>query len=362
MPIFIPDATKGFVKRLDSADLKLAGIEGVVVNAYHLMTYPGVDVLKNACGIKKFMNFDGLVVSDSGGWQIFSLIHRTSNASLPSGSAGRKAGKITDDGVVFTTGGSSKQLFTPEKAIEVQFDIGADIIVCLDDFTPPNSSELVIKESVDRTILWAKRSKEKYLKLLEERGLGETTRPFLLGVIQGGYGRELRKYCAEKLIDIGFDGLGYGGWAIDEKSGKLDLEISDYIAKLIPDEYIKSSLGTGTPYDIVNLAKMGWDIFDCTLPTRDARHKRLYIFAEEPKSAKDLLNPEIHEFIYISREKFKHDLLPISEFCDCYTCKNYSRAYLYHLFRVGDPLAERLASIHNLRHFSRVIELIRRAS
>lgn len=348
LPIFLPDATRALVKTIDSKDVKEAGIEAVVVNTYHLLTYPGVSVLDEFEGVKNFMNFDGLVVTDSGGWQIFSLIHRD-----------KKAGSITEKGVTFKIGGGKKKLFTPEIAIQTQFKINSDIIICLDDFTPPDGDEAAIKSSVERTIRWAKRCKDEYLRILDEKGLNDENRPLLFSVIQGASSKEMRKYCAEELVKIGFDGYGFGGYLVDE-NGQLDLETFKYIASLIPDDAFKFALGTGMPRDIAEGALFGWDIFDCTLPTRDARHKRLYIFNKEPKSAKDLCDPQTHGYLYISREPFRRDKRPISDFCDCYTCKNYSRAYLSHLFNIEDPLAYRLATIHNLRTYSKMIEILRK--
>ena len=348
-PIFLPDATRAVTKSLDSKDLETAGIEGVVVNTYHLAETPGTSVLKAMGGVKGFMNFKGLVVSDSGGWQIFSLIHRSKNA-----------GKITDKGVTFSVGVKKKELFTPEKSVQVQFSIGSDIIICLDDFTPPDAPPDKVKETVERTVLWAKKSKEEYTKLLAQNDVTDENRPLLFAVIQGNNSRESRKYCAERLLEIGFDGLGYGGYAINEETHSLDLEISQYIADLIPDGVIRFALGVGSPYEIAMCSQMGWQIFDCTLPTRDARHKRLYVFTKQPESLEDLLNPQTYAFIYISREVYHRDSGPISAFCDCHTCKNYSKAYLKHLFDIEDTSAYRLASIHNLRHYSSLINLLRK--
>lgn len=347
LPQFLPDATRAVVKSIDSLDIQMAGIEGAVVNTYHLMHEPGASVIQKCGGIKKFMNFSGLVVTDSGGWQIFSLIHRNKNA-----------GKITDKGVTFSVGTRKKALFTPEKAIEVQFDIGSDIIICLDDFTPPKGTVSDIQVSVERTTLWAKRCKDKYLELCETKNLDAATRPHLYAVVQGGENLDMRKKSADELIDIGFDGYGFGGYLVDENSD-LDLDVSDKLARLIPNDRVKFALGTGSPYEIAMLRQFGWDIFDCTLPTRDARHMRLYTFVDPPHRKADLYNKANYSYLYIKREVFTRDTRPICEDCDCYTCKHYSRAYLHHLFKIEDTLAFRLATIHNLRHYSKVIELLR---
>lgn len=347
LPQFLPDATRAVVKSIDSSDLAHVKIEGVVVNTYHLMHEPGASVIEKCGGIKKFMNFSGLVVTDSGGWQIFSLIHRNKNA-----------GKITDKGVTFAIGNHKKALFTPEKAIEVQFAIGSDIIICLDDFTPPKGSVSDIQMSVERTTQWAKRCKARYLELCEERKLDKSNRPHLYAVVQGGVNLDMRKKSADELIEIGFDGYGFGGYLVDENSD-LDLDVSQKLAGLIPDDRVKFALGTGSPYEIAMLRQFGWDIFDCTLPTRDARHMRLYTFVSPPQRKVDLYDKANFNYLYIKREVFTRDMRPICEDCDCYTCKNYTRAYLHHLFKIEDTLAFRLATIHNLRHYSKVIELLR---
>lgn len=350
LPTYLPDATRAVVKSIDTRDFKDAKIEACVVNTYHLMSYPGLSVLKEYSGVKNFMNFDGLVTSDSGGWQIFSLIHRNKNS-----------GSITDKGVTFSIGGAKKKkLFTPEDAVDIQFNIGSDIMVCLDDFTPPDASEKEIEESVNRTILWAKRCKEEFGRLIEKNGLNETNRPWLLAPVQGASNKELRKYCAQELIKIGFDSYGFGGYPIDDDAKTLDLDISEYLASLLPNDQPKFALGLGKPWEIAQLYKLGWDIFDCTLPTRDARHHRLYVFKKEPKTLDDVTNKDNYEYVYITREKFIRDKAPISDFCDCYTCKNYSRGYLRHLFNIEDSTAERLCTIHNLRTYSKVIEILRK--
>jgi queuine tRNA-ribosyltransferase len=347
LPQFLPDATRAVVKSVDSNTLKSAQIEGVVVNTYHLMHEPGPSVIEASGGIKSFMNFDGLVTTDSGGWQIFSLIHRNKNA-----------GSITDKGVSFAIGKYKKKLFTPEDSIDIQFKIGSDIIICLDDFTDPAGKIDKITESVTRTTLWAKRCKDRYNQLCEQKGLNDKTRPHIYSVVQGGANLEMRQKSAEELNSIGFDGFGFGGYLVDENSD-LDLNVAQKLTQLIPQDKVRFALGTGSPYEIAMCRQFGWDIFDCTLPTRDARHMRLYVFNEPPQNMQDLLKKEIYGYLYIKREEFTRDFRPIEEACDCYTCKNYTRAYLHHLFKIEDTLAFKLATIHNLRHYTKVIQLLR---
>jgi queuine tRNA-ribosyltransferase len=350
-PTFFPDATRGVIRGLDSCDLKAAKVEGLIVNTYHLMTQPGTTVLEEIGGIKKFMNWDGWVVSDSGGFQLLSMIYR--NASL---------GKITADGVTFYRGSKGRRKryhFTPEKSIQVQFSIGSDILICLDDCPSATANQEENEISVKRTIQWAKRCKEEYLKQLDLCKIDGSHRPHLFAVIQGGNDKNLREKCANELMKIGFDGFGFGGWPLG-RQGNLNTEILSFTANLMPDNLPKFALGVGNPQAIVEGFKMGYNIFDCVLPTRDARHQRLYVFSEDPEKI-DILDPkEIYQYLYILREKYVRDDKPISEFCDCYTCKNYSRSYLHHLFKIEDSLAGRLATIHNLRMYTRLIENLRK--
>lgn len=341
LPIYLPDATKAVVKGLSKQDLIDSNVDGVVVNTYHLASKG----LIKFGGIKNFMNFEGLVVSDSGGWQVFSLIHRR---------AGQ--GKITDDGVIFEKG---QKIFTPEDSIRAQFEIGSDIIICLDDFTSPTASNEEIKKSVDRTILWAERCKSEFKKIVFEKNFTSETRPLLFSVIQGHFNKELRSYCANELMKIGFDGYGFGGYPINLE-GNLDLEISEYVANLIPEDAYKFALGVGRPWDIAQLYEFGWEIFDCTLPTRDARHNRLYVFKDSPdKNSDKLKSKDFYEYIYINKGLYENDLSPISDFCECPVCKNYSRAYIHHLNKIKDLAYLRLSAVHNLWTYNKVIELLR---
>ena len=226
----------------------------------------------------------------------------------------------------------------------------------MDDFTPPNATKEQNEATVDRTTLWAQRSKKEYEIQLKKRGLNNSTRPLLFAVIQGDRDKDLRKKSADALKAIGFDGYGFGGYLVDSDNN-LDLVMSEFICDLIPFGSIKFALGVGKPWDIASLYKMGWDIFDCTLPTRDARHKRLYNFASDPKDL-DLTKKESYEYVNIARGRYTDDKGPIGEHCGCHTCKNFSRAYLNHLFRIGDTSAYRLATIHNLWTYNMVISLL----
>jgi len=363
LPIFLPDATLGVTRNLDSLDLAKVGLQGVMVNTYHLIQKPGEEVLKKVSGIKKMMNWSGFVSSDSGGFQLFSLIRKNPNL-----------GKIIDDGIVLYSGPKkqSKTLFTPEDSIRMQFVIGSDVMTCLDDFTPPEANEKRIEESVIRTIAWAKRAKIEFEKQLVEHGFDKNNRPLLLAPIQGHDHEKWRTYCADELQKIGFDLYGLGGWPFT-KDDQFDYSFCKLNAGLTSKDSLRFALGVGTPENIVKLFFMGYQFFDCVLPTRDARHQRLYTFKVDPKtlsrtdleklSKEDRLS-EIFDYCYINKGQFATDTRAVSEFCDCLICQKtndipqVSKAYLHHLFKIGDGSAFRLASLHNLRVYTQLIEIL----
>ena len=350
LPMFLPDATLGVVRSLSTQQIKQAGIQGVVINTYHLMTSPGLKVLEKAGGIEKFMNWPGLTASDSGGFQLFSLIQQNP-----------KLGRITDDGVVLYSGEKQqkKALFTTEKSIQVQFAINSDIMICLDDFSPIDASPKRLKQSVERTVDWAQRSKIEFEKQYKKRKLTEKNRPLLLAVVQGHRDYQLRQQCAQQLIKIGFDGYGFGGWPFDDR-GNFDYKMAQITAKATPNDKLRFALGVGSPENIVRLRKMGYDLFDCVLPTRDARHQRLYVFDQNPTKIKfnQIKNQtkNWYKYFYLDRGKYAYDFLPVSKYCNCPACTRHSRAYLHHLFKIKDGLAYQLASLHNLHFYAQLMK------
>jgi len=376
-PFFMPDATRGFVKSLSNLDLEKVGIGPMVVNTYHLYLNPGMELIKKAArlapastslggstsslresrlgGIHKFMNWNGPLLSDSGGYQVFSLIHKNP-----------KMGKITEDEVIFRSPlDGSKHIITPEKAIQIQFDLGVDMMVCLDD-PPPNSyTKEKIKKAVERTLRWAKRCKIEYDEQIKKRKIKKEERPLLFGVIQGGEHLDLRKMCADGLVKIGFDGYGFGARHLDSE-GHFLAEVLQYTAGLIPENSLRFALGVGTPEDIARCVAIGWDMFDCVIPTREGRHGRLFLWKRNPKSQipnpKQIQNSKskFYQTININNEKFKADFSPVDKNCDCELCRNYTKAYLRHLFVSKDPLGMRLASIHNLKFYMELMEKLRK--
>lgn len=318
------------MRSIDTTDLELTQTPGILVNTFHLWQELDKNILNNFDGIGDFMDFRGGIISDSGGFQVMSVIK-----------SGIMKGKIIDEGVIFYPSKKKKIILTPEKSIEFQMRLKTDMIIVLDDFTDPKANYEEAKESVERTIAWAKRSKAEFVRLSKDH------QPYILGVVQGGKFQDLRKYCTQELVKIGFDGLGYGGWPIDEK-GTFDLISAQTIADNSPKNYFLYGLGVGKPEDIVACAKLGFNIFDCVLPTRDGRHGRLYVYDAESIDAINIMKPNFYKFNS-----------PNNLACDCLLCTRYSREYLAHLFRIKDFTAGRLATIHNLRFYSILMEKIR---
>lgn len=343
-PFFMPDATRGTVRGVTSEELEAIGLDAMVVNTYHLFLQPGMERIVQAGGIHRFMNWKKPLLSDSGGYQVYSLIHK--NPLL---------GKITEEGAEFKSVLSGKKhMLTPERAIQVQFDLGVDMMVCLDDPRPNSSPREEIEKALERTLRWAKRCKEEFVKQVASRGLSEENRPLLFGVVQGGTIPELRKKCVDGLEEIGFDGYGFGSRHVDEKGEFLD-EIVRYTASVLPEDKPRFALGVGTPRDIVRFFEYGWDMFDCVIPTREGRHGRLFLWKDGTLDGAG----EFYETINIMNSCFRDDFSPVDKNCDCPLCKNYTRAYLRHLFSAKEPLSAHLATLHNLRFYVKLMERLR---
>ncbi len=333
LPAFFPDATYGKIRSINISDLKKTKTKGLVVNAYHLFKENLLEEIQKSKGIHNYMNFKKPIISDSGGFQIMSLIHKNS-----------KLGKITEKGAFFVIDGK-KFILTPEKCIEIQLKIGSDIIMCLDDCTKPELKYKDQLKSVERTIRWAKRCKIHFEKLTKK----ENKKPSLFAIIQGGESKRLRKKCAEELLKIKFNGYSFGGWPV--KKGKLLKEILEYTSSLIPNNFPKYAMGIGKPKDIIECIKMGYTLFDCVIPTREARHKRLYIFH------KDYKNKLENSFSFLKINlKSKNSKKKISNFCSCELCSKYNQKELFEMFRKNPEKARRLSTIHNLTFYSTLLE------
>jgi queuine tRNA-ribosyltransferase len=348
LPTFLPDATLGVVRSVDSCDLERCGIQGLVMNAFHLMQRPGSSTVQALGGLHKMSGWKRPITTDSGGFQAYSLIRQNS-----------KYGNLTDKGIIFRPEGSDRKLqLTPEKTIQLQLSYGSDILFCLDDCTHVDDSLETQRESVKRTIDWARRCKEEFQHIFNQKRIPKEKQPLLFAVIQGGGYRELRHQCAEALLEIGFDGFGYGGWPLDSQ-GNLLTEIMAYTRELVPPEFPMHALGVGHPPNIVQCVKMGYDLFDSAMPTRDARHGRLYAFTTEEFSLSSTLENKWFSYIYVQDKKYIKSEAPVSYYCDALCCSNYSLGYLNHLFNINDTLFFRLATIHNLRFMTQLTERLR---
>ena len=346
LPAFFPDATYAAVRAADFGAVERAGLHGCEMNSYHLMTKPGAKLVKALGGLHGFSGYRGAILTDSGGFQLYSLIRE--NPAY---------GEIRDKEIIFRPdGGKDKLTFTPEKCIQAQFQYGSDIMMALDMCTHPDDPPEVQRRSVELTVAWSRRCKAEFDKLCG----GRENRPLLFGIVQGGADPELRKECGERLEEIGFDGYGFGGWPLGA-NGEFRADVLQMAADAMPDHKVKYAMGLGRPEEIAACVQMGYTLFDCVIPTREARHQRLYVFADgcENADAVRRADGKFYRFHYAMDDKHARDPRPVDERCDCALCRNHSRAYLHHLFRVGDPSAMRLATEHNLRFYGRLMELLR---
>jgi queuine tRNA-ribosyltransferase len=345
LPAFLPDGTRAVVRGLDAADVAACGIEAMMVNALHLSTNPGTSTVAALGGVHRFMGWDGIVASDSGGFQAWSLAH-----------ANAKLGSVTDKGFVYRhEKNGPKHLLTPEKCIRHQLELGSDILFCLDQCTHPDDSREVQEASVARTIAWARRCRDEFAaRVGGAPGDGGSDRPLLFAVVQGGNAADLRERCADELARMGFDGFGFGGWPVAEDGGLTDMVAR--VAELLPIDAPKHALGIGKPDNIVTAWRAGYRLFDCAIPTRDARRRRLYVTSDNVYT--DLKNIENSSFLYIEDERYARDDSPVDP---TLSDSGPSRAYLHHLFKIKDSSAERLATKHNLSFYARLIERLRAA-
>jgi queuine tRNA-ribosyltransferase len=348
LPVFLPDATVGVVRSVDSVDLEQCGIQAVVMNTFHLMQRPGSSTVTALGGLHKMCGWRRPIITDSGGFQAYSLIRQNA-----------RYGYLNDKGVTFQPDGSSRKFhLTPEKSIQLQLSYDSDILVCLDDCTHVDDSLEVQQASVGRTIDWARRCKREFQRLLQQKQVPQDQRPLLFAVIQGGGSLELRRRCAGELLEIGFDGFGYGGWPLDN-AGKLLTAIIAYTRELVPPEFPMHALGIGHPASVVACARMGYSLFDSAMPTRDARHGRLYAFTTETADPDSSWGDKWFTYVYVNDDKAVKNNAPVSRFCDCLCCSRYSVAYLHHLFKINDGLFLRLATIHNLRFMTQLTERLK---
>ena len=316
----------------------------MVMNTFHLMQKPGSSTIQAFGGLHKFSGWPGIIITDSGGFQAYSLIHESD-----------RFGSLSDREIIFHPEGKDRKfILSPEKSIQLQISYDTNVVICLDDCTHVDAPREEQELAVERTLSWARRCKDEYLHQMDQRQIEENQRPLIFGVIQGGGHPDLRRKCAEGLLEIGFDGFGYGGWPLDAR-GELLEDMVQLTRSLVPAEYPMHALGIGHPINLVKTYQLGYDIFDCALPTRDARHGRLMRFTTPPDSP---LPPDDSwlAYVYFQEKKYIKDQRPISEYCDCPVCQHYSIGYLHHLFKTGDWLYQRLATLHNLRFMTQLTE------
>jgi len=318
-PVFMPVGTQAAVKTLTPEELKENDTSIILSNTYHLFLRPGNRLIKNMGGLHKFMHWNGPILTDSGGFQVFSL---------------NKLTKIKEEGVYFNSHiNGSKCFLSPEISMEIQQDLGADIVMVFDEPVPYPSSYEYAKNSNEMNSRWAERCKKRHSE--ENQAL--------FGIIQGAMFKDLRKQSVENIVEIGFDGYAIGGLSVGEPKD-LMLEFVDYTAPLLPEEKPRYIMGVGTPTDIIKGILCGIDMFDCVLPTRNARNGTL--FTSEGK-------------VVIKNSKYADDESPPDPICLCYTCRHYSRAYLRHLFVAQEILSSRLNTIHNVYFYNNLMKRIR---
>ena len=318
-PMFMPVGTNATVKTLSPEEIKEMGCGIILANTYHLWLRPGENIVNKAGGLHKFMNYDGPILTDSGGFQVFSLA---------------KPKDITEEGVHFKNHLNGDKLFlTPEKSIEIQNKLGSDIVMSFDECIGYPATYEYCKNSVERTLRWAKRGKDVF----------NNPNQMLFGIVQGGEYPDLRKHCAEKLVEMNFDGYSVGGTSVGEDKQtmyKMVKMSTDYL----PKDKLRYLMGVGDPIDLIENVLRGIDIFDCVSPTRLARHGHAYT-----KNGK----------INLKNSKYKEDFTPVEKNCNCYACKNYTKSYIKHLITNNETFGARLLSIHNIYFLEHLMEEIR---
>lgn len=318
-PIFMPVGTRATVKTLSPEELKDIHSAVILANTYHLWLRPGEDIVAKAGGLHKFMNYDGPILTDSGGFQVFSLAEKKN---------------IKEEGVLFKSHIDGRKLFlTPELSIQIQNKLDSDIAMSFDECPPYPVTYDYMKQSVERTIRWAKRGKDVHSNKNQS----------LFGIVQGGEFEDLRNFSAKETVKLDFDGYSIGGTSVGEDKDTM-YKMIDYAIKYLPEDKPRYLMGVGDPLDILEGVERGVDMFDCVLPTRIARHGNAFTR---------------HGKLNIRNEKYKEDFTPIEDNCDCYACRHYTKAYIRHLMVCEETFGARLLSIHNLRFLIKLVEDIR---
>lgn len=328
LPAFMPVGTYGTVKSVTPEEIRDSGADIILGNTFHLMLRPGTSVIRAHGGLHEFMHWDGPILTDSGGFQVFSL------AALR---------KLSEEGVRFRSPVDGDEVFlTPERSMEVQHDLNADVAMIFDECTPYPASEREARESMELSLRWARRSRERFDAL---RDAAPDRGEALFGIVQGGMYRSLRQASLAGLRDLGFDGYAIGGLAVGETEAER-LAVLDDLQPLLPEDAPRYLMGVGTPIDIAEAVSRGIDMFDCVIPTRHARNGHLFTSEGVVK---------------IRNSRYTDDTRPLDPDCACYTCRHYSRAYLRHLEKCGEMLGPRLGTVHNLYYYQRLMQSLRDA-
>lgn len=325
-PVFMPVGTVGTVKAMTPHEVKDLGAEIILGNTYHLMLRPGHEIIRQLGGLHRFMGWDGPILTDSGGFQVFSL---------------GDLRKITEDGVYFQSHiDGAKHTLTPESAIEIQEALGSDIMMILDECTPYPATFDYAKSSMERTLRWGKRCRDYHL-----RPEGNSEKQALFGIVQGSMFKELREISARETVNIGFDGYALGGLSVGESKNEMH-EMIEVSVPHLPEDRPRYLMGVGLPEDLLEGVRRGIDMFDCVIPTRNARNGMLFTTFGS---------------IQIKHSRYISDNSPIDTECGCYTCKHFSRAYLRHLYMAKEILSSRLNTIHNLYYYLNLMKSVREA-
>ncbi len=342
-PCFMPIATKGAVKTLSSEDVEALGASIVLSNTYHLLLRPGLEGIEKLGGLHHLMGWKKPILTDSGGYQVFSL---------------SKMNKTTEDGVTFQSHIDGKRIhLTPELSMQMQKAIGSDIVMQFDDVAAGDSTRERYEQAMELSLRWARRCKEEFSKTPR---LNHSTTQSLFAIVQGGTHEDLRQKSVEGLVEIGFDGYAIGGLSVGEKREDA-YRVAEFICDRMPADKPRYFMGGGMPEEIVHYVSLGVDMFDCVIPTRNARHGTLFTWAQDPSTIDFSKRPtDFYKKLNVTGEASTFDESPVDAWCDCSTCKTVSRAYLRHLFSVGEMLAMRLATIHNLRFYLRLMEELRK--
>ena len=323
-PVFMPVGTQATVKALTPEDLEAAGAQIILGNTYHLYLRPGTDIIGRFGGLHRFMHWDHPILTDSGGFQVFSLA---------------KLRKLTEEGYQFQSHiDGSKHMLSPEKSVEVQIHLNSDIIMCLDQCLEHPATHEQAVDALELTTRWAKRCKTFWGERTERQNA-------LFGIVQGGMFKDLRQRSAEEIVSIDFPGYAIGGLSVGEPK-ELMMEMAAHTLPLLPTDRPRYIMGVGTPEDLVELVGLGADMFDCVMPTRNARNGQLF-------TAQGTIN--------ICNARFREDEGPVDSTCDCYTCRHYSLAYLRHLYTAREILAYRLNTIHNVYYYVNLVKAMREA-